>query len=127
MFEYLEKIDDGSMKQAHKMSYDGSIFMAMENGDLIGKEETIDGEPFYTNLALTQKGRELLRFSRLTLEDIENSYQSSPAKEWLVKPLILAGCKWGIGVIFTLLLINFPEVGNIVTKEVSKEVIVSDK
>ncbi|NRF28367.1 hypothetical protein [Vibrio coralliilyticus] len=96
MFEHLKSIENGSLKRAHRMSYDGSLWSAVEDGHVYAVEEIVDGEVFYKDLALTKKGTDLLRFSRLTLKDIDNSYGKNSLKEWLLKPLVLEICKYCI-------------------------------
>lgn len=90
MFEYLEEIDNGSLRRAHRMSYEGSIWSGVKDGYIYGEEEVIDGEIFYKNLALTKSGKQLLRFSRLKLEDIDNAHGKNSLREWLIKPILVA-------------------------------------
>jgi hypothetical protein len=90
MFEYLAEIDNGSLRRAHRMSYEGSIWNDIEKGYIYGEEEVVDGEVFYKNLALTKSGKDLLRFSRLRLEDIDNAHGKNSFREWLIKPVLVA-------------------------------------
>jgi hypothetical protein len=76
------------------MSYEGSIWDGIENGHIYGEEETVGDEVFFKNLSLTKSGKAMLRFSKLTIKDIDNSYGNKSIKEWLVKPLVLESCKY---------------------------------
>lgn len=90
MFEYLAEIDNGSLRRAHRMSYEGSIWDGVEKGYIYGEEEIVDGEVFYKSLSLTKSGKDLLRFSRLKLEDIDNAHGKNSLREWLIKPVLVA-------------------------------------
>ncbi|WP_143479636.1 hypothetical protein [Aquipseudomonas alcaligenes] len=72
------------------MSYEGSIWDGVEKGYIYGEEEIVDGEVFYKNLSLTKSGKDLLRFSRLKLEDIDNAHGKNSLREWLIKPVLVA-------------------------------------
>lgn len=90
MFEYLAEIDNGSLKRAHRMSYEGSIWDGVEKGYIYGEEEIVNGEVFYKNLSLTKTGKNLLRLSKLKLENLDNSHGKNSLREWLIKPVIVA-------------------------------------
>jgi hypothetical protein len=90
MFEYLEEIDNGSLRRAHRMSHEGSIWDCIEKGYVYGEEESVNGEVFYKNLVLTKSGKDLLRFCNLKLEDIDNAHGKNSVKEWLIKPVLVA-------------------------------------
>lgn len=87
-FEFLEKIDNGSLHRSHALAYDGSIQDCIDKEYIYGDKEIVKGEIFYSNLRLTKSGLNLLRFTRLTIDDIDNSSGKDSLKTWLLRPII---------------------------------------
>ena len=93
-FEILKKIDNGSLHTSHEIAYDCSIREFIDEQIIAGDKETVDGDTFYSNLRLTKGGKNLLRFSKLTINDIDNACGKNSIKSWLLRPLVFEICKF---------------------------------
>jgi len=65
-----------------------SIMDCIGEKQITGDKETVGDTTNYSNLRLTKAGKNLLRWSKLTINDIDNSSGKESIKTWFLRPVI---------------------------------------